>query len=208
MTGRRGAHGDAENHAEPASSAPPYGLGPDWPIGPGGWPYREAARVVVLDAAGRALLVRGHDRAKPAHSWWFTVGGGLEAGEDPRVGACRELREETGLDVGPGDLEGPVLHRDSLFEFATITCRQVEQFFLLRLEGVDDARGLDGSAGWTDLEREVLDELRWWSAEDLRAEQGRGTLVFPASLPDLLARWREGWDPQEDVPSLIEHGFR
>lgn len=190
------------------TQAPGYGLDDEWRPGPGGWPYREAARVVVLDARGRALLVRGHDRADPDHTWWFTVGGGLSRGESPREGACRELLEETGLVLAPGDLEGPVLHRDSLFEFSTVTCRQVEQFFLARVEGVDDARGLDGSAGWTALERDVLDELRWWSAEDLRDLRDSGALVFPRTLPELLLGWRSGWDPTAPVPSLVEHGIR
>jgi predicted amidohydrolase len=66
-------------------------------------PVREAVRCLVLDGAGRALLVRyGGD---PGGGWWGPPGGGLEAGEDHLAAARRELREELArddLEVGPG----------------------------------------------------------------------------------------------------------
>lgn len=189
----------------PGEGAPSYGLGPEWPPGPDGIPYREAARVVVLDAAGRALLVRGHDRHDPDYFWWFTVGGGRMPGEEPRRAACRELAEETGIFAEPADLEGPVLRRESLFEFSTITCRQDEDFFLLRLDRRDDALGVAAQDGWTELEREVLDELAWWSAEDLAAVRAQGTLVFPRGLPEFITRWRAGpAHPDAAVPLVRE----
>ncbi len=42
---------------------------------------RRAARVLLLDGAGRVLLLRGFDPAMPEHRYWFTVGGGLDDGE-------------------------------------------------------------------------------------------------------------------------------
>ena len=39
---------------------------------------RTGARVLLLDARGRVLLLRGHDPATPDRSYWFTVGGGLD----------------------------------------------------------------------------------------------------------------------------------
>lgn len=179
-----------------------YGTGPEWPIGADGIPYREAARVVVLDGAGRALLVRGHDRHLESYTWWFTVGGGRMPGEEPREAACRELAEETGIQAQPHELVGPVLRRESLFEFSTITCRQDEDFFLLQLTEMD--AGVPDTDGWTDLERQVLDELAWWSAEDLAAEREAGVLVFPRSLPELIKSWREGVDPSAPVPLIRE----
>lgn len=62
---------------------------------PTGW-------VAVLDGE-RGLFIqreRGEDRGT-----WSTPGGFLEVGESPREGAARELREETGVRVDPGDLE-------------------------------------------------------------------------------------------------------
>src|SRR5512147_3199606 len=49
---------------------------------------------VIFNEEGRVLL--SHRRDMDA---WNLPGGGLEAGELPDAGACREVREETGLEV-------------------------------------------------------------------------------------------------------------
>ncbi len=49
---------------------------------------------VIFDGEGRVLL--SHRRDMDA---WNLPGGGLEPGELPDAGACREVREETGLEV-------------------------------------------------------------------------------------------------------------
>ncbi|MDT4989246.1 MAG: hypothetical protein QOI74_3340, partial [Micromonosporaceae bacterium] len=68
---------------------------------------RRAARVLLLDAAGRLLMLRGHDPARPDHRYWFTVGGGIDDGETPVGAAVRELFEETGLRIAPDALGEP-----------------------------------------------------------------------------------------------------
>jgi 8-oxo-dGTP pyrophosphatase MutT (NUDIX family) len=61
----------------------------------GWWVFRPrtiGARAVVVDPAGRVLLVR--------HSYgtlWYLPGGGVEKGEGPAAGLLRELREEVGI---------------------------------------------------------------------------------------------------------------
>jgi ADP-ribose pyrophosphatase YjhB (NUDIX family) len=61
---------------------------------------------VVHDAAGRLLLIqRGHD---PHRGLWSLPGGRIEAGESPEQAVVREVREETGLDVVPGEQIGRV----------------------------------------------------------------------------------------------------
>ncbi|MEV7971914.1 NUDIX domain-containing protein [Cellulomonas sp. NPDC089187] len=171
----------------PGSAASPAGLGPDWQPGPDGLPYRRAARVLLVDEADRLLLVRGHDIDQPERSWWFTVGGGLEPGESPRQGAVREVFEETGLVVDADALIGPVLTRSAIFDFVAQRCRQDEEVFLARIAG--DA--VLASDGWTELEVSVLDEMRWWSLDelaDVRIE------VFPEGLADLVRPLLTGWD--------------
>lgn len=136
---------------------------------------RRTARVLLFDPAGRVLLMKGRLPSAPLDSGgWFTIGGGLEAGEDPRAAAAREIVEETGLagaTVGPevGALE-QVLHdrkgRPVLFR---------ETFLLARCPGGEPSR-----AGWQALEREFVDDIRWWTAEALAATPDR---VFPPDLP-------------------------
>jgi 8-oxo-dGTP diphosphatase len=57
---------------------------------------RIAAYCVVTDDAGRVLLCRLSAGELDVGKWTLP-GGGLEFGEDPAVGAIRELREETEL---------------------------------------------------------------------------------------------------------------
>jgi ADP-ribose pyrophosphatase YjhB (NUDIX family) len=52
---------------------------------------------VVLDGDGRVLLVRRGQQ--PLLGEWSLPGGALELGERLEDGVCREVREETGLDV-------------------------------------------------------------------------------------------------------------
>ncbi|MFC8598146.1 MULTISPECIES: NUDIX hydrolase [unclassified Isoptericola] len=162
-------------------------LGDDWVVGPDGLRHRRAARVIVLDDADRVLLVRGHDADQPERSWWFTVGGGIDAGESEVDAALRELREEAGLALAPGDLVGPVLTRAGVFRFFAETCLQDEVFFLARVDGGH----VPTAEGWTAEERDVLDEMRWLTTTELRAETRE---VFPTALPDVVDALAAGWD--------------
>ncbi|MGH3401335.1 MAG: hypothetical protein ACRDRJ_02280 [Streptosporangiaceae bacterium] len=39
---------------------------------------RQSGRVLVIDPAGRVLLLEGFDPAEPDRRFWFTIGGGLD----------------------------------------------------------------------------------------------------------------------------------
>jgi ADP-ribose pyrophosphatase YjhB (NUDIX family) len=56
----------------------------------------------IFDESGRILCVRANSGAKG----WTTPGGRLEAGESPPDALRREVLEETGLEVAPGELIG------------------------------------------------------------------------------------------------------
>ncbi|MHA7133085.1 NUDIX hydrolase [Oerskovia turbata] len=172
------------------TTAPPTALGPDWVLGPDGMRRRRGARVLLLDDADRVLLARGHDTDQPERSWWFTIGGGIEPGESDLDAAVREVHEETGLRLDPADLRGPVWTRSAIFDFYRERCRQDEVFYLARLTGPHATEPLTRD-GWTDVEHDVVDEMRWWTLPELRAVTIE---VFPAGLPDLLEPLLSGWD--------------
>ncbi|WP_372434918.1 MULTISPECIES: NUDIX hydrolase [Cellulomonas] len=172
-------------------------FGSDWVPGPDGLLHRRAARVILLDEHDRVLLVRGHDVDLPERSWWFTVGGGIDAGETSRQAAVREVREETGIVLAPDELVGPVYTRSALFDFAARTCRQDEDLYLARVPATDLVTTRDG---WTAVELDVLDELRWWDLDEL----DRVTIeVFPAGLPELV-RAVLVWDGTTRHLGLVE----
>ena len=114
----------------------------------------------------------------------------------------RELGEESGINVAPTELEGPIAHREAIFRFATVTCRQDEVFFLLRLPS---ARTVGGD-GWTDLERDVVDSISWWSSEDLQAAQERGQEIYPVRLPSIVRELAAGWSGEPlDLTDPVDH---
>ena len=165
-------------------------LGAEWVLGDDGLRFRRAARVILLDDDDRVLLIRGHDVDQPERSWWFTVGGGIDPGEDARSAAVREVREETGLVLEAAELVGPVFTRSAVFDFFAESCRQDEEIFLARVVVRDDDTVLSRD-GWTDLELDVLDELRWWELDALRRVTEE---VFPQGLADLVRGLLPRWD--------------
>ena len=142
---------------------------------------RRAARVLLIDAAGRTLLLHGGDPARPGERWWFTPGGGLDEGETLAEGAARELFEETGLRVDPAELGPPVWHEVTEFSYREMDYRQEQDFFLLR---VDEWR-VD-TAGMDDDEQQTITEHRWWSAAEIEASTEQ---IFPAGLAAMMRRW-------------------
>jgi 8-oxo-dGTP pyrophosphatase MutT (NUDIX family) len=142
---------------------------------------RRAARVLLVDGAGRALLLHGGDPARPGERWWFTPGGGLDGDETLAEGAARELFEETGLRVDPAELGPPVWHEVTEFSYRERDYRQEQDFFLLRVtEWQIDTAGMD------DDEQQTITEHRWWSAAEIEASDEQ---VFPRELADLLRRF-------------------
>ena len=138
---------------------------------------RRAARVLLLDPDDRILLLHGFDPLDPDRQWWFTPGGGVEAGEDLRAAVRREVQEETGI----VDVElGPVIaRRSSAFSFDGRSYDQDEWYFLART-----GTTATDTSGQTELERRSTDGLRWWTGADLL---GTAETVYPEALAPLLA---------------------
>lgn len=161
--------------AEPASPSDAVMLTP-----------RPSARVVLLDSSGRVLLFQGFDPARPHELFWFTVGGGVEDGEELRDTAVREALEETGVKLAPESLIGPVWRRRAVFSFDGTTFDAEEWFFTATVDGVE----IDTS-GFNDVEEHSISAFRWWTAEELAATD---ETVYPVQLAELLPGLKDEWD--------------
>jgi 8-oxo-dGTP pyrophosphatase MutT (NUDIX family) len=142
---------------------------------------RTSARVVLLDSRGRVLLMQGHDPTTPDVHFWFTIGGGVEAGETLKEAAVRELAEETGLSIEIEDLRGPMWRRVATFPFDGVVIRSEELFFATRTEEFEPV-----ASGFTDLEQRSVTGYRWCSAEDIRELAASGETVYPYGMAELL----------------------
>jgi 8-oxo-dGTP pyrophosphatase MutT (NUDIX family) len=139
---------------------------------------RRGARVLLIDADARVLLLHGFDPARPDVSYWFTIGGGVDDGESDREGAARELFEECGLRADPDDFVGPVFHEVAEFPFDGRQYRQEQDFFLLRVPSL-----VVDTSGFEPYEAASVDAHRWWSAAELRETV---ETFYPPQLPDLI----------------------
>lgn len=117
----------------------------------------------LIERDGSVLL--GLRAFEPGAGCWGLPGGFLEETEEPLTGLRREVREETGLVVEPGELFGTWLqpHGDR-----TVLCL----IYRAHVVGGDERAADD------------VTELGWFAAAGLPANVG------PSAFAEALSRWR------------------
>ena len=133
---------------------------------------RRFAGVILVDRDGRILLQERDEHPLIDPEKWGLAGGHVDPGEDFEAAAYRELEEETGVRLTPGELElfgeFVVDHREAYGTWdrmqvfvaasdltdADIECHEGHQIVFV---DPDVARGLDLTAGATDIVPAFLD---------------------------------------------------
>jgi double-stranded uracil-DNA glycosylase len=176
----------------PANAAVPYAERLEWFRALKTWlePLeRRAARALVLDEDGRALLVQFRDES--GQVWWATPGGGIDEGEHAHEALRRELSEEVGLD----DFElGPeIWRREHTFAWDGRILRQRERIWLVRVSRHEPRPRVD-------LTREYVADVRWWTPEELEITPEE---LVPRRLAQLLRELQVNGPPPQPVDAGI-----
>jgi 8-oxo-dGTP pyrophosphatase MutT (NUDIX family) len=143
---------------------------------------RPAARVLLLDARDRLLLLHAEDAS--GHRWWVAPGGGLEGGESFEAAAARELAEETGIVAPVGRW---VWTRRHVFTWEGRLHDQYERFFVARTN-----------------EEQILPRKRdsyivghrWWSLDELERSAEE---LAPRRLAQLVPAIVRGEYPERPI---------
>ncbi|MDR6579772.1 NUDIX domain-containing protein [Pseudomonas extremaustralis] len=140
---------------------------------------RLAARLLVISPSNRLLLfkIQYQAGALAGMSYWATPGGKLKDEESFEAAAVRELYEETGIEVPSAGR--CIAHREFMWQMPDGKhVLAVENFYAVRA-GAEQC----SCAQWSDREREVVREMRWWSSQELAACREE---VFPPDLSNLF----------------------
>lgn len=145
--------------------------------------HRRAARLLLVDEAlTHVLLVLGFDPRHPGTRFWFTVGGGIDAGEDGRAAVVREAREEIAYAVAPADLAGPFRPEHVVFSFDGATIEQDQEYYVVVTPRFDPQ-----FVGVDDVERGSTVTVAW---VPLRGIPDLADPVHPAHLAEIVSEWR------------------
>ena len=154
---------------------------------------RTVVRLVVVDSAGRVLLLHTHDPTYPElETWWELPGGGIEPGELLEDAAIRELHEETSIRVDRDALRPTARwHRHASFRYRGMRHVQCETVVTVQLSGPEPP--IDGSHR-VGFEAEDYFGFAWW---DVNAVVASSDHFYPGALPVLLLDHLAGVDLEE-----------
>ena len=125
---------------------------------------------MITNAAGEIALVRRS--IEPGYGKWVFPGGYVDRGEEPRVAAIREAREEAGLEIRLDGLIGIYAYPGATPIVLVYAAAVVGG----RLEAADESL----EAAWYDPQAIPWDELAFPSTRDALRDHRRGRLYTAA----------------------------
>ena len=168
--------------------------------------YRACVGVMLLDRRGRVWV--GHRPDTPdeegAGQWWQMPQGGIDAGEDPKTAAVRELREETGVKSAEVIAEAPEWYHYDLpphligKSWGGRYRGQKQRWFALRFLG--DDREIDLAP---DGLKPEFDRWRWAAMDELE------TLIVPFKRKvyrEVVREFRHLATPEKEA--IASHSLR
>jgi isopentenyldiphosphate isomerase len=123
--------------------------------------WHREIHVIIYNSRGEILLQkRSHNSETFKGVWDLGVGGHVEPGDSYEYTACKETQEETGLVIEEADLE--------FVEKIKKRSHDVMQNFYNNVFDAVYAYRYDGSIELLRREEAKIDELRFWSVEDMK----------------------------------------
>lgn len=132
-------------------------------------------RVIILDDDNKMLMVKQHHEGRDI---WMVPGGGIEKSESSIEAACREVMEETGLEIETDRL---IWHVEEVSERG----QRFVNFFTGRITGGELGLGEDPEF---DEDHQVLREVGFFSREEINALP----YIYPEYLRDEFWKVMDG----------------
>ena len=151
--------------------------------------WQGGVRVILQNEEGKLLLACQRHEGREI---WMPPGGAIEAGEDAKAAAKREMLEETGLEVEIGNM---LWHVE---EVSPARGQRFVLFFLARMTQKMQEAKL-GSDPELAVDAQVLESLAYFAQEEVAALPN----VYPAMLRDELWELLERCENAEALPEVF-----